>query len=65
MELADLGATIYGAARLTKFQVWADPVDEHGEKLKLSLPKKETMSPNVIQLQLEPVAELRRTEVTV
>ena len=55
-------ATIYGAARLTKFQVWADPVDERGEKLKLSLPKKDTAAPNVIQLQLEPALEPKRTE---
>ena len=55
-------ATIYGAARLTKFQVWADPVDERGEKLKLSLPKKDVASPNVIQLQLESAVEPRRVE---
>lgn len=55
-------ATIYGAARLTKFQVWADPVDERGEKMKLALPKKETATPNVVQLQLEPAPELKRAE---
>lgn len=55
-------ATIYGAARLTKFQVWADPVDERGEKLKLALPKKETITPNVVQLQLEPTPEPKRAE---
>lgn len=47
-------ATIYGAARSTQFKVWADPVDERGEKLKLSLPKTESSSQNVIQLQLAP-----------
>ena len=46
-------ATIYGAARLTGFQVWADPVNEQGEKLRLSLPKKEPEVVNIVQLQLD------------
>ena len=50
-------ATIYGAAQLTKFKVWADPVNERGEKLKLSLPRKEpSPATNVIQLQLDSAA---------
>jgi transglutaminase-like putative cysteine protease len=61
LDAADTAfATIYGAARLTGFQVWADPVNEQGDKLKLSLPKKEpTPAPNVMQLQLESPAPLR------
>lgn len=55
-------ATIYGAARLTKFQVWADPVDERDEKLKLALPKRDEATPNVVQLQLESAPEFKRTE---
>ncbi len=49
-------ATIYGAARLTRFQVWADPVDEQGAKINLALPKREVAAPNVIQMHLNPTA---------
>lgn len=48
-------ATIYGAARLTRFQVWADPVDERGEKLNLALPRRDVSAAN-IQLQLDQAA---------
>jgi len=52
LDAADTAfATIYGAARLTGFQVWADPVNEQGEKLKLSLPKK-TPEPIPASVQL-------------
>lgn len=42
-------ATIYGAARLTKFAVWADPVDEAGKKVRLSGPPTLSAS-NVVPL---------------
>ena len=54
-------ATIYGAARLTRFQVWADPVGESGEKLNLALPKLAPAIRNVVQLQLNETAESGRT----
>jgi transglutaminase-like putative cysteine protease len=40
LDAADVAfATIYGAAKLTAFKVWADPVDEQGNKLNLALPR--------------------------
>jgi transglutaminase-like putative cysteine protease len=39
LDAADAAfATLYGGASLTRFQVWADPVAESGEKLDLRLP---------------------------
>jgi transglutaminase-like putative cysteine protease len=55
-------ATIYGAARLTRFQVWADPVNERGEKLNLALPKAEPPGPNIVQLQLNQAPETYRAD---
>lgn len=49
-------ATIYGAARLTKFQVWADPVSEAGKKLKLATPPSASSGANVVPLHTEAVA---------
>jgi transglutaminase-like putative cysteine protease len=40
LDAADAAfATLYGAASLTRFQVWADPVDDRGQKLDLTLPR--------------------------
>jgi transglutaminase-like putative cysteine protease len=55
-------ATIYGAARLTRFQVWADPVNERGEKINLALPKAESPAPGGVQLHLNPPSAPRRVE---
>jgi transglutaminase-like putative cysteine protease len=30
-------ATLYGAARMTRFEIWTHPVNEHGEKINLTL----------------------------
>jgi transglutaminase-like putative cysteine protease len=39
LDAADAAfATLYGAASLTGFTVWADPVDERGQKLDLTAP---------------------------
>jgi transglutaminase-like putative cysteine protease len=39
LDAADVAfATIYGAASLTRFQVWADPIDDRGVKLDLRRP---------------------------
>jgi hypothetical protein len=39
LDAADAAfATLYGAASLTRFSVWADPVNDRGEKLDLTLP---------------------------
>ncbi len=39
LDAADVAfATIYGAAKLAEFKVWADPVDEAGKVLDLTLP---------------------------
>jgi transglutaminase-like putative cysteine protease len=46
LDAADAAfATLYGAAALTKFEVWADPVGERGEKLDLRLPGPEPAAP--------------------
>jgi transglutaminase-like putative cysteine protease len=46
LDAADAAfATLYGAARLTAFHVWADPVNERGDKLNLALPKKNPPPP--------------------
>jgi transglutaminase-like putative cysteine protease len=40
LDAADTAfATLYGAACLTRFEVWADPVDDRGAKLDLRLPR--------------------------
>jgi transglutaminase-like putative cysteine protease len=40
LDAADAAfATVYGAASLTRLSVWADPVDERGLKLDLTLPR--------------------------
>ncbi len=63
LDAADTAfATIYGAARLTRFQVWADPVNELGEKLHLALPKREPAAPNVVQLEWNSGLEPRRPD---
>lgn len=55
LDAADTAfATIYGAARLTGFQVWADPVDEQGQKLNLALPRIQPAPTNIVQMQLDP-----------
>jgi transglutaminase-like putative cysteine protease len=39
LDAADAAfATLYGPASLTRLTVWADPVNERGEKLDLTLP---------------------------
>jgi transglutaminase-like putative cysteine protease len=65
LDAADAAfATIYGAARLTRFQVWADPVDEQGTKLHLALPRREAPgTTNVVPLPAAPPStELRRVD---
>jgi transglutaminase-like putative cysteine protease len=59
LDAADAAfATIYGAARLAKFQVWADVLDERGEKVNLASPRREPPKPSGVQLEwntgLEP-----------
>lgn len=62
LDAADAAfATIYGAARLTRFEVWANPVDENGARINLALPKKEAIG-NIVQMQLEPSAAHRISE---
>ena len=63
LDAADAAfATFYGAAGLTRFQVWADPVNEQGEKLNLTLPPKapETAPPKpaVLAMPIEPISPL-------
>jgi transglutaminase-like putative cysteine protease len=61
LDAADTAfATIYGAARLTRFEVWADPVDEQGEKINLALPRKPTPTNNIVQMQFDTPPEPRR-----
>ena len=65
LDAADTAfATIYGAARLTGFSVWANPVDERGGKLQLALPKKpkDVAASNVVQMQLPSSMEPRRSD---
>lgn len=63
LDAADAAfATIYGAARLTRFQVWADVLDERGERLNLALPKREPAAPNVVQLEWNSGLEPRRPD---
>jgi transglutaminase-like putative cysteine protease len=46
LDAADAAfATLYGAASLTRLSVWADPVDERGEKLDLTLPSPQAPAP--------------------
>jgi transglutaminase-like putative cysteine protease len=52
LDAADAAfATIYGAARLTGFEVWANPVDEQGNKINLALPRKSVPTANIVQMQ--------------
>jgi transglutaminase-like putative cysteine protease len=46
LDAADAAfATLYGAASLTRFEVWADPVDERGTKLDLRRPAEAPPAP--------------------
>src|SRR5215467_8382308 len=61
LDAADAAfATFYGAARLTRIEVHADPVNERGEKINLALPKKPGPAANIVQMQFDQTVELRR-----
>ena len=63
LDAADAAfATFYGAARLTRFEVRADPINERGEKINLALPKKPAAPGNVVQMQFEQPTGTRRAD---
>lgn len=56
LDAADAAfATLYGGASLTRFQVWADPVAESGEKLDLRLPAPPPPASPVVAGPVPPV----------